>query len=77
MHVLAHGDIAAEDPQQLSETNFVRIFQLAQLVIEYLLHVQDVLATERRALLGLECVAMPTRSLRCGQLRWRSVRASP
>lgn len=35
------GDIEAEDTRHLSEANFVKIFRLAQLLLEYLLYVQD------------------------------------
>lgn len=38
--VIAWGDLEAEDPRQLSEANFVKAFRLAQLLVEYLLHVQ-------------------------------------
>jgi zinc finger protein DZIP1 len=55
VHILAHGDILAENTTQLTETNFIRIFRLAQLAIEYLLHVQDILAAERRELITSEC----------------------
>lgn len=34
------GDLEAEDPRHLNETNFTKIFRLAQLLIEYLLYVQ-------------------------------------
>ena len=37
---IAWGDLEAEDPRQLSEANFVKAFRLAQLLVEYLLHVQ-------------------------------------
>jgi zinc finger protein DZIP1 len=55
--ILAHGDIVAENTRDLTETNFVRIFRLAQLALEYLLHVQNVLSTERRQLLASECAS--------------------
>jgi hypothetical protein len=55
VHILAHGDIMSENTRELTEVNFLRIFRLAQLVIEYLLHVQDTLASERHRLLALEC----------------------
>lgn len=41
--IVAHGDIEAEDLTHLTELNFVKIFRLAQLVVEYLLYVQDYL----------------------------------
>ena len=55
--ILAHGDIVAENVRELTETNFIRIFRLAQLALEYLLHVQDVLSHERRMLLASECAS--------------------
>ncbi|CAG9462810.1 unnamed protein product [Pedinophyceae sp. YPF-701] len=55
--VVAYGDIEAEDPMYLTELNFVKIFRVAQMIIDYLLWVQDTLnghnealAKERRAL---------------------------
>jgi hypothetical protein len=45
---IAWGDLEADDPRALSETNFLKIFRLAQLLVEYLLHVQ----VGRRALGG-------------------------
>jgi len=38
--LVAYGDIEAEDPLYLTELNFVKIFKLSQLVIDYLLWVQ-------------------------------------
>ncbi|WIA11315.1 hypothetical protein OEZ85_011438 [Tetradesmus obliquus] len=38
---LAWGDIEAEDSRHLSEASFVKVFRLAQLLLEYLLYVQD------------------------------------
>ena len=43
---MAYGDLDAEQPHSLSETNFTRLFRLAQLTVEYLLHVQDRLVWE-------------------------------
>ena len=57
VHILAHGDLQAENTRQLTETNFIKIFRLAQLAIQYLLHVQDVLSSERSELLKTECVS--------------------
>lgn len=65
VHILAYGDIEAEDTCQLTETNFKQIFQLAQLTIEYLLHVQDVLNSEKLHVLESECAA--PRSLVCSR----------
>lgn len=54
VHILSHGDLTAENPAQLTEINFIKIFRLAQLVIQYLLHVQDTLSAERTELLRSE-----------------------
>ncbi len=43
---IAFGDIEAEAPHSLTETNFLRLFRLAQLTVEYLLHIQDRLVWE-------------------------------
>lgn len=43
---MAYGDLEAESPQSLTETNFLRLFRLAQLTVEYLLHIQDRLVWE-------------------------------
>ncbi|GBF96203.1 hypothetical protein Rsub_08748 [Raphidocelis subcapitata] len=45
---IAWGDLEADDPRALSETNFTKIFRLAQLLVEYLLH--DALKTSNAAL---------------------------
>ena len=36
---MAYGDLEAESPHSLTETNFQRLFRLAQLTVEYLLHI--------------------------------------
>jgi zinc finger protein DZIP1 len=41
--VVAFGDLEAEDTSQLSEASFLKVFRLSQLVVEYLLYVQDCL----------------------------------
>lgn len=41
--VIAYGDIEAEDVRHLTELNFIKVFRLAQLTVEYLLYVQDCL----------------------------------
>ena len=46
VNAVAFGDIEAEGPGSLTRVNFSRIFRLAQLTAEYLLHVQDRLAQE-------------------------------
>ena len=51
---MAFGDLEAEAPQTLTETSFLRLFRLAQLTVEYLLHIQDRLVWEN----GLLKVAM-------------------
>lgn len=43
---MAYGDLEAEFPHSLTETNFQRLFRLAQLTVEYLLHIQDRLVWE-------------------------------
>lgn len=43
---MAYGDLQAEEPGSLSETNFLRLFRLAQLTVEYILHIQDRLVWE-------------------------------
>ena len=39
--MLTWSDLEAEDTRHLSESNFTKIFRLAQLLLEYLLYVQD------------------------------------
>ena len=46
VHIIAFGDLEAEDVLQLTELNFMKVFRLAQLIIEYLLYVQDTLASD-------------------------------
>lgn len=41
--MIAYGDIEAEDTRCLTEINFVKVFRLSQLLVEYLLYVQDCL----------------------------------
>ncbi|MEW5312297.1 MAG: hypothetical protein WDW38_003941 [Sanguina aurantia] len=41
--VVAYGDIEAEDTRHLSELNFIKVFRLSQLMVEYLLYVQECL----------------------------------
>ena len=61
--ILAYGDILAENTRELTEVNFVHIFRLAQLALDYLLHVQDTLDRERRLLLARECASLPAAPL--------------
>lgn len=49
--VIAFGDIEAEDTRHLTELNFVKVFRLAQLTVEYLLYVQDCLQSTNSWLL--------------------------
>ena len=51
---MAFGDLEAEASHSLTETSFLRLFRLAQLTVEYLLHIQDRLVWEN----GLLKVAM-------------------
>ena len=43
---VAFGDLEAEEPGVLSPISLRRLFRLAQLTVQYLLHVQDHLAWE-------------------------------
>ncbi|EFJ50393.1 hypothetical protein VOLCADRAFT_88956 [Volvox carteri f. nagariensis] len=43
VNIVAFGDIEAEDTRHLTELNFIKIFRLSQMMIEYLLYVQDCL----------------------------------
>jgi len=52
---MAYGDLQAEDPCSLSQTSFLRLFRLAQLTVEYLLHVQDRLVWENGVLKVESC----------------------
>jgi hypothetical protein len=47
---LTWGDIEAEDSRHLAESSFVKVFRLAQLLLEYLLYVQDSLKHTNSAL---------------------------
>ncbi|KAG0563605.1 hypothetical protein KC19_8G044800 [Ceratodon purpureus] len=51
LDTIVFGDIQGEDRRNLSEANFVKIFRLAQLMVEYLLHVQALLAYHKSELL--------------------------
>mmetsp|Transcript_12308 Transcript_12308/g.19865 ORF Transcript_12308/g.19865 Transcript_12308/m.19865 type:complete len:1163 (+) Transcript_12308:57-3545(+) len=42
---IAYADIESEDLRQFSDTNYVKIFRLSQLIIEYLLYVQEWLSS--------------------------------
>ncbi len=54
---IAYGDINAEDPLHLSELSFVKVFRLAQALVEYLLFVQDSLQATNTALEQGRCAA--------------------
>ncbi|KAG2425377.1 hypothetical protein HXX76_013791 [Chlamydomonas incerta] len=43
VNIVAFGDIEAEDTRHLTELNFIKIFRLSQMMIEYLLYVQECL----------------------------------
>jgi hypothetical protein len=47
---LTWGDIEAEDSRHLAESSFIKVFRLAQLLLEYLLYVQDSLKHTNSAL---------------------------
>lgn len=42
---LAFADVTLEDVQQFSDAYFLKLFQIAQLTLEYLMHVQDSLVS--------------------------------
>ncbi|PRW44309.1 zinc finger DZIP1L-like [Chlorella sorokiniana] len=44
LDIVAHGDMEGEDPRCLTPANAARAFRVAQLAVDYLLHVQDRLA---------------------------------
>ena len=48
--MVAFGSIEAEDARNLTPLNFIKLFRLAQLTVEYLLFVQDRLAADNCAL---------------------------
>jgi zinc finger protein DZIP1 len=48
LDLIAYGDLEAEDVRNLSETNFLKIFRLAQMIVEYLLYVQTSLNRESK-----------------------------
>ncbi|KAK3254491.1 hypothetical protein CYMTET_36294 [Cymbomonas tetramitiformis] len=57
VETIAFGDIEAEDTCNFSEHNFIKIFRLSQLMVEYLLHNQDVLAMHKSKLLSAHTAA--------------------
>lgn len=65
LDVVAYGDIEAEDTRNLTPLNFIRLFRVAQLTVEYLLFVQDRLAADNCVLkVG---AARGRGSMRCGR----------
>ena len=46
VHVIAFGDLEAEDVLQLTELNFMKVFRVAQLSIEGLIYVEHMLAAD-------------------------------
>ena len=50
LDVVAFGDIEAEDARNLTPHNFIKLFRIAQLTVEYLLFVQDRLAGDNCAM---------------------------
>jgi hypothetical protein len=52
LDVVAFGDIEAEDTRNLTPFNFIKLFRVAQLTVDYLLHVQDRLAADAGAAQG-------------------------
>ncbi|KAF5837877.1 Iguana/Dzip1-like DAZ-interacting protein N-terminal-domain-containing protein [Dunaliella salina] len=65
--IIAFGDIEAEDTRYLTELNFLKVFRLAQLIIEYLLYVQDCLQSTNAYLQQHRCGApkMPSPQRPC------------
>ncbi len=47
---VAFGDVEGEEARHLSHVNLRRLLALAQLATEYLLHVQETLATDNSVL---------------------------
>lgn len=49
LEAVAGGDLEAEDPRALPWADLAKLFRVAQLTVDYLLHVQDRLATDAGA----------------------------
>ena len=49
LDIVAHGDMEGEDARHLTPANAARAFRVAQLAVDYLLHVQDRLAADASA----------------------------
>jgi hypothetical protein len=73
--VITWGDIEAEDTRHLSEGNFVKVFRLAQLLLEYLLYVQENLKFTNGVLEHGRCVQAVGGRRRC--LPQRLLHGSP
>eukprot|EP01018_Ginkgo_biloba_P011295 Gb_03048 [translate_table: standard] len=56
LDTIAFGNIIEEDTRNFTESNFIKIFRLSQLMVEYLLHVQEILVAHKTKLMeaGLE-----------------------
>ncbi|KAF8057745.1 Dzip1l [Scenedesmus sp. PABB004] len=63
------GDIEAEDTRHLGEAGFVKAFRLAQLLLEYLLYVQDSLTSANAALEAARARALATAAELAGRAR--------
>ncbi|KAJ7522776.1 hypothetical protein O6H91_18G026000 [Diphasiastrum complanatum] len=51
LDTIAFGDVLGEDTRNFTEQNFMKLFRLSQLMIEYLLHVQETLGSHKKQLL--------------------------
>ncbi|KAI5070524.1 hypothetical protein GOP47_0014867 [Adiantum capillus-veneris] len=51
LDTIAFGDVQGEDTRNFTEANFVKLFRLSQLMVEYLLHTQEVLVSQKSQLL--------------------------
>ena len=64
---LCYADLATEDPACLSAANFLKLFRLTQLIIEYLLFVQDTLSEDFQCVSQQKCDCVF--SIGCGTKR--------
>lgn len=60
VNIVAFGDIEAEDTRHLTELNFIKIFRLSQMMIEYLLYVQECLQSSNGWLQQDRCATVCT-----------------
>lgn len=59
LDIVAHGDMEGEDARHLTPANAARAFRVAQLAVDYLLHVQDRLAADAcSAKVSAACLAV-------------------